>query len=379
MSNLEKTLIACWLGGLWAVDGAASQASKPVMAGIAPTARPEARAQTRPVPHTGDAADDPAIWIHPQDPALSLVLGTDKKGGVHAYNVDGSEHQVVGQDTRPNNVDVLYGFPLAGRPVDLAVATTQAPEELRGLRVWAIDAATRRLSDVTDGGAIAVFGGNVPYGVCGYHSARTGRFYVFVTGRDGRVEQYELRPAGRGTIGATRVGAFSVESTAEGCVADDELGHFYLAEESAGIWKFAAEPDGRGDGSEGRLVARVGEHGLAADVEGLALYYAADGRGYLIASSQGNDSYKVYERRGDNRYVLTIDPVGGRIDDVDHTDGIAVANCPMSANLSRGAFVVQDGHNSSGNQNFKLYGWEDVAGTSLVVDTVSGRCRSRSR
>ena len=32
------------------------------------------------------------------------------------------------------------------------------------------------------------------------------------------------------------------------------------------------------------------------------------------ASSQGNDSYKVYERSGDNRYVLTIDPEAGRID-----------------------------------------------------------------
>ncbi|OLD59640.1 MAG: hypothetical protein AUF60_04610 [Gemmatimonadetes bacterium 13_1_20CM_69_28] len=31
------------------------------------TARPEARAQTAPVPHGGDAADDPAVWIHPRD------------------------------------------------------------------------------------------------------------------------------------------------------------------------------------------------------------------------------------------------------------------------------------------------------------------------
>ena len=38
--------------------------------------QPEARAQTAPVPHTKDAADDPAVWIHPQDPGLSLIRGT---------------------------------------------------------------------------------------------------------------------------------------------------------------------------------------------------------------------------------------------------------------------------------------------------------------
>ncbi|PYK99620.1 MAG: hypothetical protein DME19_08030 [Verrucomicrobia bacterium] len=38
--------------------------------------------------------------------------------------------------------------------------------------------------------------------------------------------------------------------TCMGCVADDELGLFYVAEEAAGIWKFGAEPDA---GSVGQL------------------------------------------------------------------------------------------------------------------------------
>ena len=32
-------------------------------------------------------------------------------------------------------------------------------------------------------------------------------------------------------------------------------------------------------------------------------------------------------------------------------------------------FIVQDGANAGGNQNFKLYAWEDIAGTNLVIDT----------
>ena len=92
----------------------------------------------------------------------------------------------------------------------------------------------------------------------------------------------------------------------------------------------------------------------------------------MIASSQGNNSYKVYERSGENRYVLTIDPKGGRIDDVSDTDGLEVTSCPTSQPFAEGVFVVQDGENAGGNQNFKLYAWEDIAGTSLLIDTTCG-------
>src|ERR1043166_2431563 len=69
--------------------------------------QPEARAQTAPVPHKKDAADDPAVWIHPQQPELSLILGTDKQGGLHSYNMDGSALELVSDAAKPNNVDVL--------------------------------------------------------------------------------------------------------------------------------------------------------------------------------------------------------------------------------------------------------------------------------
>jgi 3-phytase len=332
--------------------------------------QPVARAETVPVPDAGDAADDPAVWIHPQEPGLSLILGTDKQGGLHTYNMDGSEHELVSDGARPNNVDVLYGFELEGRVVDLALAGMRASEGM-GVTVWAINSTTRRLSEVADGGRIPVLDGSEPMGTCGYRSPRTGRFYFFVTGEAGQVEQYELEHRAGGTIGATKVRAFEVSSLAEGCVADDDLGFFYLAEEDVGIWKFGAEPDA---GSEGKLVARVGENDLAADVEGLTIYYATQGRGYLIASSQGNNTYMVYERAGENRYVLTIDPKEGQIDDVNDTDGICVTSCPTSPQFAQGLFVVQDGANAGGNQNFKLYAWEDIAGTNLLIDTA---CRPR--
>jgi len=32
-------------------------------------------------------------------------------------------------------------------------------------------------------------------------------------------------------------------------------------------------------------------------------------------------------------------------------------------------FIVQDGTNAGGNQNFKLYAWGDIAGNNLLIDT----------
>ncbi|HEY3216905.1 MAG TPA: phytase [Candidatus Eisenbacteria bacterium] len=327
--------------------------------------RPVARIETEPVPHAGDAADTPAIWVHPTDPEKSLVLGTDKHGGLMVYDLDGSQRQLVSDRSRPNDVDVLYDFPLGGRRVDLALAGCRSKSG-SGVKVWVIDPITRSLSDATAGGFMSVFGGTSPYGTCVYHSARSGKCYFFVTTDKGRVEQHRLEDAGGGMISATRVRAFEVGSICEGCVADHELGYYYLSEEPVGIWKFGAEPE---DGDRRTLVAKVGEHDLTADVEGLALYSATGGRGYLIASSQGSSTFNVYDRRGDNPYVVTIEPRAGRIGVVDHTDGIAVTSCPTSRQFPYGLFVAQDGENDRKNQNFKLYGWEDIAGNRLLADT----------
>jgi 3-phytase len=334
------------------------------------TVTPAAKVQTEPVPSAGDAADDPAIWIHPTDPARSLIIGTDKKGGLHAYSLDGRDRQLVSPGSRPNNVDILYGFRLAGRPVDLAIASVGKGGKTAGVKAWTIDPADGTLAELGDGPTFTTFDGGLPYGLCTYRSPRDGAAYVFVTDRDGAVEQYRLDPASGDTpaLKATRVRAFRVGSQAEGIVADRERARLYVGEEDVAIWEYGAEP---GDGDARRAVARVGEHGLTADIEGLAIYYAPAGKGYLLASSQGSSTINVYERSGDHAYVLTIDPkASGAIDDVAESDGIEVTNQRTSPLFPRGLLVVQDGQNE-GHQNFKLFAWEDIAGGRLVVDTTS--------
>ena len=94
------------------------------------------RLETAPATTRGDAADDPAIWIHPSDPALSLVLGTDKNGGLMVYNLDGSMRQFLA-DGRLNNVDIRPGFS-QGQYIAAATDRTHGAIVLYG-----IDASTR--------------------------------------------------------------------------------------------------------------------------------------------------------------------------------------------------------------------------------------------
>src|SRR4249920_1247621 len=51
--------------------------------------------ETQPVVSTGDAADDPAIWVNPVDPSLSTIIGTNKQAGLAVYDLSGKELQFV--------------------------------------------------------------------------------------------------------------------------------------------------------------------------------------------------------------------------------------------------------------------------------------------
>lgn len=322
-----------------------------------------AAVETDPVPNTGDAADDPAIWVHPSDPALSIILGTDKKGGLAVYDLSGQELQYL-EDGRINNVDLRYDFPLGDRR-EAVVAVSERSDDL--LVFYTVDVETRSLLHVTS--RPIEIGIGEAYGLCMYHSVRTDEYYVFVNDEDGLVEQWRIFDDGTGQVDAEWVRSFAVGSQTEGCVVDDERGSLYIAEEDVGIWKYAAEPDASATRT---LVAAVDEEQLVADVEGLTIYYAAGGGGYLIASSQGSDSFVVYQRDGDNAYVATFEIAAGEtVDKVTNTDGIDVVNLALGDAFPGGLFVAQDSDGAEdGRQNFKLVSWAVIAeAAGLTVDT----------
>ncbi len=301
-------------------------------------ARVTASAETDPVHHRGDAADDPAIWIHPSDPALSTVLGDDKEGGLLVYGLDGKELQWIDREKALNNVDLRYGFPLSGRFAD---GTAHGKVDLAGvgnetdssILFYKVHPATRLLERAGEIGGI----GFSPYGSCMYRSSKTGTFFYFVDGKNGVVQQWELRDGGKGAVAGTKVRQFDVGSQVEGCAADDALGHFYVGEEAVGIWKYGAEPDA---GERRASVDTCGKGGrLKADVEGLA----------------------IYAREGENRFVGSFRIVDGEVDGCSDTDGIEATSASLGPAFPKGLFVAQDGSNSGGNQNYKLVPWERIA------------------
>ena len=319
-------------------------------------------AETEPVPSSGDAADDPAIWVHPSDPSLSLVIGTDKEGGLAVYDLSGRQLQYL-PGTRPNNVDIRHAFSLGGQSMDLVVASERDDDVIT---VYRVDPQSRQLAAV---GAPIATGMDI-YGICTYRSPVSGNDYVFVTSEEaGPVGQFLISDDGSGGVSGELVRELNMATTTEGCVADNDLGYLYVAEEDVAVWKYSAEPDGGSDRVE---VDRVGSR-LEDDIEGMTIYYGDGEAGYLIVSSQGSDEFVLYERTGDNRHVAVFSIVdGGGIDGAENTDGIDVISTPLGGAFPRGLFVAQDGENDPDNQNFKLVPWETVSASvnpPLLVET----------
>lgn len=103
---------------------------------------------------SGDA-DDPAIWLHPANPSLSLVIGTVKDSGLRVYDLQGRLVQTISpEDVRYNNVDLLYNFDLGNQLVDLAIASDRRNDTLA---IFKIDPTTRVLEDVTSANLGTIF------------------------------------------------------------------------------------------------------------------------------------------------------------------------------------------------------------------------------
>lgn len=327
-----------------------------------------AQVETDVVEDGEDAADDPAIWVDPANPAESKLIATNKGGGMLVYDLSGKEIQNY-KLGKMNNVDVRYNFPLGNGKVDIVAATNRSTNTID---VLAINGKTGELKDIVAKPIQAKM--EEVYGFSLYHSLKTNRFYALVLGKEGEFEQYELSDNGTGKIEGKLVREFKLATQSEGLVADDEYGMMYIAEEDYAIYKYNAEADG---GSEALATVDIADgRRLQDDIEGLTMYYAADGHGYLIASSQGNDTYAIYDREGNNQYMTSFTIADGdKTDGTSVTDGIDVMSFGLGEQFPNGIFVAQDDSNMEGdkefNQNFKVVAWEQIAKgaqTSLYMD-----------
>jgi len=310
----------------------------------------EARLTTEPVRDMCDAADDPAIWVSDRIPGGVLVLGTNKQSSLNAYDIDGTLVARADEIGAPNNVDIRSH---GGRIIAMASDKGDAEIEAFELRL-----ETHELLSL-NAAPFAVDTEEEAYGLCLYSVDEA--LFAFVTDKSGMISQYRFNLA----EGVTqKVRELRVETQPEGCVVDDAAHALYVGEEDVGIWRFSARPT---DPVEAVLIAQTGENGpLAADVEGLSLYRGQEpDEGYLIASSQGDSTYAVFDRaephafRG--RFQVRFDSQV-----IGDTDGLAVTSAPIGDSFPDGLLVIQDGlirdrNGKRRNQRFAYVSWSDIA------------------
>ncbi|MFV0554179.1 MAG: phytase [Mangrovibacterium sp.] len=304
-----------------------------------------------------DAADDPAIWLNPADSTEAYIVGTDKKGGLAVYNLQGKTVNYYA-DGKMNNVDVRYGFVLAGDTIDVVSASNRTTKGISLYKITAGGVLTKIGEDL-----LTQMEGEV-YGYCMYQSPVDGSLYAYVNSKEGEVEQWLLTD-NNGSVAGEIVRSFALGTQTEGMVADDANGVIFIGEEAAGIFKFGAEPS---DSTEGEMIAKSAHEAndnIEFDIEGLSIYYLPEGKGYLLASSQGNYSYAIFDRTAPHNYIGSFRITDGIVDGVEETDGIDIFSFPLNDTFKHGLFVAQDGFNYDGEeykaQNFKLVAWENIA------------------
>lgn len=307
--------------------------------------------ETDPVASSDDAADDPCIFIHFNDPSKHAIIGTNKQKGLVVYDLQGKTLHSYDFGLL-NNVDIRQDVRWNGDQITIVGASNRTDNSIVFFR---LDEKTLELKPLHR----KLFSSAVDevYGFCMYAS-KNGLF-AFVVGKDGVVEQWRLSPTAAGQLTALKLRSFDVGGQCEGMVADDELGVLYVGEEEKGIWKFGANPD---DAIKGVPVQMIAENkALKADIEGLTIYYQPNQEGYLIASSQGNNSYAVYTRADNNQYLGSFQIKSGpTIDGTSDTDGIDVSAARFGKQFPKGIFIAQDGKNNGANQNFKIVDWQGI-------------------
>lgn len=308
--------------------------------------------------------DDPAIWINPQNPSKSLIIGTDKNqdGALFVFDLQGKiqSKKVVRGLKRPNNVDIEYGLKIGGKKVDIAVTTERMTHQLR----------IYSLPDMKpiDNSGIPMFEGETGtefrdlMGIALYKNSK-GKIYAMVGRKNGPttggyIWQYELSDNGKGQVKATfirKFGSYSGKKEIESIAVDDALGYVYYSDEGIGVRKYYAEPS-KGD----QELALFATKGFSEDHEGISIYQTSARKGYILVSDQGANQFHIFPREGSvqnphEHLELKVVKVEAK-----QSDGSDITAIPLNKTFKKGLFVVM-----SDDKTFHFYRWEDIAGKDL--------------
>jgi 3-phytase len=292
-----------------------------------------------------DSADDPAIWAHPTAGELSIIFGSNKVNGIHAYNLKGEEVQYL-KLGKINNIDVRQGIKLGSKDIDILGASNLSDNSInlffidpRG-RISTITSLQILLEDMT------------PYGFC-LGTWKENQLHIYVNSKTGEIREYTLEEQS-GQLYHYWSRTFNVSTQVEGMVVDDMRGMLYVGEEQYGIHQIPLHSPK----FNSTIITGSTEKNdqLKYDIEGLTLFYH-DQQTYIIASSQGNFSYPIFDVNND-QYIGSFKIVDGIVDGAEETDGIDINQSISTSIFPSGILVVQDGFNMDGivlkKQNFKI-------------------------
>lgn len=300
-----------------------------------------------------DAADDPAVWVNKENPAKSLIIGTDKTAGLAVYDLSGKELFFY-PDGRMNNVDVRYGFPYKGEKIDIVACSNRSARSVNLYQIHSNGSLTKL---PTEG-----FASPMEKNVYGFAlGTANGKFYAYVNSKQGEVVQWQFAAEGD-VVKAKIVRQLNLGKQLEGMVADDATGTLFIGAEEQAIWYTTIIPAEKQPKMivESDLSKNIY---MEEDIEGLAIY-RTDKQQYLLASSQGNYSYAVFDLNPPYKYIGSFRIVDGVVDGVQETDGIEAISTPLGNQFPEGIFVAQDGFNKdngkSQTQNFKVVDWRKI-------------------
>ncbi|GAA2096451.1 phytase [Actinomadura alba] len=386
------------------------------------------------------SGDDPAIWVHPADSRKSLVIVTAKEGGLRVYDRGSRELQSLPATEAPrvdtavgryNNVDIAYGVSLAGRKVDVAVVSDRYNDQIRFFVIDSAGTAARTpLTEVTAADQSFLFNPDreavdeehTAYGLSIWQP-RAGETYAVVTQEGATTIATARIVETGGKLGYTDIqrrtmpGTFPLPDGTtwvpceepgvlpqfEGVTVDQASGVLYAAQEDVGLWRLQLP---LGSGGQPKLLDRVKDFGihdvfdseteecqpvdpnakgyggnlLSADAEGVDIYYGPGSTGYVLVSSQGDDTFAVYERQGANHALGSFQVKGvDGVDDINGSDGLAVTNRPVGDHR-QGLLVTHDEPETGPDvdtdrdaTNFSYVSWGSIArAMSLTVDTRAG-------
>ena len=308
--------------------------------------------ETEPVQVPKDAVDDVAVWYNEESPEQSLLITTNKTKGMAVYGLQGhlvSEYKKYAY----NNVDLRSVFDFKkNKKVILIAANNKETKQ--------IDFFTLKEKKL-----VKLEGFLFPkvrsYGLCMLSEKKEKKSYVVVTGRRKDADLFKVWLE-NGEVKHKFVKTLSVSSKNEGCVGDDETDHVYIAEEKGSIWRFAIK---KKKIKKILVDSKERNSNLAADIEGLALYYTKDKKGYLLASVQGKSEFAVYNKETLEYLKSFKIERSPTIDGVSGTDGIEIVSKNLGAEFPMGIFIAQDDSKDefmidSKRQNFKIVNWNDI-------------------